>query len=204
MEGDIGLKLLEFAPWLTHYIPLLAFLAPIIGGGELGVIAAAFLFVKDFTGFSIIVILSALGMIIADSIWFFIARSRFFGKFKNWRRISAQYKNLERNIEKLSHDRDILIISLAKLLAGTRILIVLYISGRKINFKKYIVYNSIVNFLWAIILIFIGLATARGFNSIIAVFRDVQLAITFLIAVFLLFYILQKWISKKLMRRQRV
>ena len=44
MKEDIVLGILNQFSWIFDYISLLAFLAPIIGGGELGVIAVAFLF----------------------------------------------------------------------------------------------------------------------------------------------------------------
>ncbi len=204
MEGDISLWLLSYFPWLVYYVPLLAFLAPIIGGGELGVIAVAFLFVKNLTGFLIITISSCVGMVTMDSIWFFIARSKLFIKFKEWKKISKQYKSLESNIEKVSHGKDLLIISIAKLLVGTRILLVLYMGGRKISFARYLAYNSIVNLLWAGILVSLGWLTAQGFNSIISIFENLQLAITFIIIVLVFLYIVQKWIRQRFMKGQEV
>lgn len=202
--GDIGFWVLSYFPWLASLIPILAFLAPIIGGGELGVIAVSFLFAKNFLVLLMIIIFSALGMITTDCIWFLIARSKLFIKLKNWKKISAQYTNIEKNIERLSHGRDLLIISFAKLMVGTRILLVIYISGRKISFRKYLGYNSIVNLLWASILVVIGIVAAKGYNSIISIFKNLQLGVTFIIIVIVFLYVLQKWVSQKLTKRQKV
>lgn len=204
MGGDINLWLLSYFPWLSNFIPLLSFLAPIIGGGEFGIIAVAFLFVDSSVRFFVVAFFSALSMISIDSIWFFIGRSKLFLRFREWKKISAQYRNLERNIERLSNGRDLIIISLAKILVGTRILLILYLSGRSISFRKYLEYNVLVNFLWAILLVFIGVMASKGFNSIIAIFRNVQAAITFLIVFFVVIYIFQRWLSQRLMKKQEV
>ncbi len=204
MRGDVSLWLLGYFPWLSLFIPLLAFLAPIIGGGELGVIAAAFLFASNASAFWTIVLFSFLGMITIDSLWFYISRSKFFSRIKKWEKIAAQYSLLEQNIERLSRGKDILIISLAKLMVGTRILMVLYIGGRKISFWRFFFYNAVPTGVWAVMLVLIGVGAAKGFNSIITIFRSIQLAITFLIIFFVGIYMTQKWISRKLMKRQEV
>jgi len=160
MVDDISLGLLSYFPFLSSFIPLLAFLVPIIG-------------------------------------------SRLFTRFKKMKAISKRYKNLEKSIEKLSHGKDILIIFLAKLMVGTRILLFIYMGGKKINFLKFFSYNLLPTFVWGIVLAAIGVLTARGFDFIASVFEDIRLAITFLIAFLLLFYILQKWLSQRLMKKQK-
>ena len=135
--SDISVWFLNLFPWLSGFIPLLAFLAPIVGSGELGVIAAAFIFAKSSYYFWIIVIFSFIGMMTADSFWFLVSRSKLAIKLKNMKSITKQYKNLEESIEKLSHGKDILIIFLAKIMVGTRILLFIYMGGRKITFSKF-------------------------------------------------------------------
>lgn len=201
--ADLSFWLLNYFPWLASYISLLSFLAPIIGGGELGVIAVAFLFGNDFDNFARIVIFSFAGMMAIDSIWFLIARSKIFEKIKKWQKIAKPYKKIEDNIENLSSGRDFWIITFAKLMAGTRILLLLYIGGRKIGFRRFTMYNFFPTFIWAILLGLIGFLAAKGFNSIIVIFRSIQLAITFLIVVLIVLYIMQKWINKLLIKAQK-
>lgn len=204
MSGDVSVWFLGYFPWLSSFVQLLAFLAPIVGGGELGVIAVSFLFARNTSAFWTIVLFSFLGMTAMDSLWFYISRSKLFGKFKEWRKISVQYKSIEQNIERLSRGKDILIISLAKVMVGTRILLVLYIGGRKISFWRFFSYNILPTGIWAIMLALIGLGAAKGFNSIISIFKSVQLAITLLIIFLVGIYIMQKWMSQKLMKRPEV
>lgn len=194
--------LLNIFPWLITYVPLLSFLAPIIGGGEAGVIAVSFLFANTLYGFLIVFVFSFLGMITIDSIWFSIGRSRYFDKIKNWRRISKGYEKIERGIEKLSKGRDILILLIAKILFGTRIILLLYISGKKrINYKRFLLYIIIPNLIWASILVSIGWIAIKGFTKIFGIFNNIRVGITFLIVLAISIYILQKWAEKKLMKK---
>ena len=99
IEQNIVLEsLLNLFPGLIDYLPLLSFLAPIIGGGEVGVIVVAFLFAHDVYNFLIVLIFSFLGMLVMDSIWFFIGTSNLFKKIKSWKRISKGYSKLENGI----------------------------------------------------------------------------------------------------------
>src|SRR3989344_2920885 len=139
-------SLLVIFPWLTAYLPLLAFLTPIIGGGELGVITLTFLFAHNLFNFIVILIFSFLGMLFIDSIWFFIGKSKIFNKVKNLKRISSDYSKLEKNIEKISKGRDLIILLIAKILVGTRIILILYISGRKnLTLRKFFLYSIASN-----------------------------------------------------------
>jgi len=197
-------ELLWFLPWLFNYLPLISFLAPIIGGGELGVIAVAFIFSRSFISFLTVIIFTFLGTMTIDSIWFGFSRSGIFKKMKKFRMVSKQYKKIESRIQKISHNNDVLIISFAKLMIGTRIMLMIYLGGRTISFRRFLLYNSIPSFIWCIILATIGWMAARGFSYIISIFKNVQLAITFLIVLFVVFYILQKWINKKLTGKQEL
>ncbi|MEK6928675.1 MAG: hypothetical protein AABW65_01820 [Nanoarchaeota archaeon] len=192
--------IINLAPWLSSYIYLLSFLAPIIGGGELGVIAVSFIFSSNLQNFLIIFFFSSLGMLVIDSIWFFISKSKLFFRLKNWSKIKNKYSIIEKNIEKISQKKDWIIILLAKLMIGTRILLILYLGGRKISYWNYLKYNLFPNFFWGLILVFAGFLASRGFTGIIKTLHDIQLAVTFLIVFFVTVYTLQKWMSEKLMR----
>ena len=203
MKADIGLWLINYFPWVYSIIPLLAFLSPIIGGGEFGVIGVAFLFINNIRTFFIITIFCYIGLVVNDSIWFFIARTNIFKKFRQWKKISKHYENMENKIDKLSHGRDILAISLAKLMIGTRVLLILYTGKKDIMFRNYLFYASIANSWLCIVFVLIGIIAASGFSSIIRIFKNIEIAITFLIVFFMIFYILQKWISRKLTAKQK-
>lgn len=195
----------SFFYWIVnfvHYVPLILFLAPIIGGGEIGLIITAFLFSNSVSLFFIITLFGFLGMITIDSFWFFIARSRFFNKFKEAKKVEKHYKALERNIENISHGRDLLIIFISKIMVGTRILLIIYLSGRKIKFSKYFLLNIIPNLVWAACLTGLGVLLAMGFSSTLAVFKNIQLAITLIVLLLLIIYSIQKWITKRLTEKQ--
>lgn len=194
-----------FFSWIlsfVSYLPIISFLAPIIGGGEIGVIMTSFLFSKTPYLFFIIILFSFLGIISIDSFWFFVARSKLFNKFKEIKKISPNYKKLEENIESISRGKDSLVIFISKLIIGTRILLILYISGRKISYSKYLLYDTIPTLVWSICLTTIGVLLSLGFDSAITLFKNIQLAITLIILLVFGLYLIQKWLMKRLMKKR--
>lgn len=179
---------------------ILAFIAPFIAG-ELGVITIAF-----FSGIGIfplwtIIIFSFFGMIVLDSIWFSIVRNRQFEKLKKNKKIFTKYQNLEKRIEKFSNKSDLIILFISKLLIGTRILIIIYISLRKMSFKKFLLVDSIPTFLWALTLGYLGWFAGRGYYSIKTITDNLMIGEIFLALFIALIYLLiigmRKWILKK-------
>ena len=200
MKEGLDFWILEFFPHLFSYIPLLAFLAPIIGGGELGVIAISILFSQNIKNIVLVLVFSFIGMLVSDSLWFFVAKSKFFNKFRKWKKISTPYKKLEKNIEKFSRGNDVLVILFAKLMVGTRILLMIYLGNRKISWGKFLIYDLIPTFLWAGLLVVVGVLVAKGFEMVVEIFKNFQLGITFLIIVFFLVSVFGKWLNKKLLK----
>lgn len=198
MDGISSLWILSYFPGLSSWISVLAFLAPIIGGADIGVVAVSVIFANGFSTFATIVIFSFLGMITSDSIWFYVARSKWFRKFRESKRVFPKYKSLENSLEKITKS-DVLIIMLAKIMVGTRILIILYLGARKITYARYFVYNLLPNFIWATILVGLGFMASKGFSSATSLFNNIQFGITFLIVFFFILYGLQKWIRRKLL-----
>ncbi|HLC86738.1 MAG TPA: hypothetical protein VJH65_00475 [Candidatus Nanoarchaeia archaeon] len=185
----------------TILFPLIAFLAPIIGGGEIGVMTVAFFAVQvDYPLYSVI-FFSFIGMILVDSFWFFLIRSKHIDKLKQLKNISEKQIKLEKHLENISGKHDMLILLFSKILVGTRILIIAYISLRKISFKKFFRYNTPPTFIWAICLSIIGWFAGNGYENIIQTTKDIRFAITFLIGVVLVFliinYLLRKWIMQR-------
>jgi membrane protein DedA with SNARE-associated domain len=187
---------------LSDFSFLISFLSPILGG-ENAVIFVAFLSSQGFLSLWIVFFFSFLGMMAIDSIWFFITKTKYFKKLKNWKKISKKYLQVEEHIQKITRNKDVLLLLIAKILIGTRILIIIYLSSKKVSFKKFIFYNSIPTLIWAGLLCFIGYLAGKGFTSIIEVFKNVQIAIIFLFIFFIFFYVLIRRLNAWVMKRKK-
>lgn len=176
-------------------------LAP-IAGGETGVMAAAFVSAQGFFPLWIVFVGSFLGMLFTDTFWFFVARSRVFGALRD--RIMRNTKNyieLSKHLQRVSHGRDIIILLISKILIGTRILVILYLSNKRMSYMMFMAYNVIPTFLWGLALCLLGYAAGKGFSDIFRIYEHVALAATFLVVFCLIFYILLRYIRTWLLQK---
>jgi len=191
--------LVALALKLHSFSFLISFLAPILTG-ENGVILIAFLSAQGYFPLWAVIVFAFLGMIAIDSFWFLMTRSRWAEKIKQWNRKSINYKKLEARIEKLSHKNDIFILLISKILIGTRILILIYLSLRKLSFKKFFLYNSIPTFIWSVALGYIGWFAGKGFYSLQKVSDNLVITLFYIAIIIIIFYLLLNLIRKWLIQ----
>jgi membrane protein DedA with SNARE-associated domain len=188
------LELLNSFGWLVSYF------APFIGG-ENAVLIMSFLSAQGILPLAVVVFFSFLAMITLDSIWFFIVKSKRVTKIKESEKISKYNLRLEARLEKVTNKQDILILLLSKILIGTRILIIIYLSLKKMSYKKFMLYNTPPTFLWACTLGLIGWFAGRGYYNLDAAQNNLLLAGVILLGtilfISLISYLLKKWLLKK-------
>lgn len=188
-----------FITWLNQYIEVASIIAPIISG-ENGVIALAFLSAKKSFPLFKVIFFSFLGMLIIDSFWFYLIKLPLFEKIKTSSIISKKYKKLEKRIETVSGKNDIFILLISKILIGTRILVIIYISLRNFNYRKFISYDIIPTFLWATILGLLGWFAGVGYYSLSKITDNLFILsislIVFIAVIYLIIIGARKWILK--------
>lgn len=188
-----------FAILVPKFSFLIALIAPFIGG-EIAVSALAFLAGQGIFPLWKIIAGSFLGMILLDSFWFMVPRSRWGEYLKEKARVSDKYRALERRVESFSHGSDILILMISKILIGTRVLILAYLSIRKISFTKFLAYNSVATFVWAMLLGYVGWFAGLGYYSLVNVQNQLFAGTLFVIGIAVVFYgilwIIRRWINR--------
>lgn len=194
MQIVSALSLLGRFDWLVSYI------APFFGG-ENAVLFMAFLSAQGILPISIVIVFSFLAMITLDSIWFFIVKTKGFNKLKNWQKISKQTIALEKRIERISSKQDIFILLISKILIGTRILIIVYLSMKKMSYRRFFAFNFLPTLLWAGILSLVGWLAGKGYYSLSSASHNLFIAGIVLLGVMvilsLISYLLKKWLLKK-------
>jgi membrane protein DedA with SNARE-associated domain len=190
--NTLVLNLIEILPAWTW---LICTIIPMITS-EIGVIVLGFFSSQGYFSLAEVIIFGTTGMLITDSIWFFLGKKVALKKAKN-SGLLKKFKIKEEHLEKEVSSNDILLIFLAKLLIGTRILIIMYISTRKIKYGKYIMYDFAPTLIWVCSLSILGWISGEGYLIVLSTFQKIQYGITFILAMILIFYLLQKWITKK-------
>ena len=59
------------------------------------------------------------------------------------------------------------------------------------SFKRFTFFNSIVIFIWMIIVVVLGWLAGKGVNIILATYKNLQLGILILLITLVLFYIIR-------------
>lgn len=147
----------------------------------------------------IILVGAYFGAQFGDFIWFILGRKLLplVAKHERW---GKHYIHLIKSLNKIAHKSVFITLTVVKFLYGTRVITVMYLSHRKpkLNIWKFLWYNSLALILWLAFMGTIGYLVAIGFSFIFNVVKDIQLAVTLLILFFIIFNIVQKFISKKL------
>lgn len=200
MNGMNGL-LLYLTQLFSDYTALISFLTPAIGG-EVGVITVSFLAAIVDAHIVTVICFTAIGMIAIDSVWFFVPRTKIYRQMVNWSTISEKYKKVEKGLETLSHNNDIIIILLSKILIGTRILIVVYVGLRNMRYRNFLSVIFLPNCIWAATLVVIGYVAKENYQAALETFNSVLLAVWALVLIALLLYVVfrvaNSWATEKL------
>lgn len=190
----------ELADVFLGHSFILAFIAPMIGG-EAAVFFLAFLSVSEMFSIWWVILGSFLGMLTLDALWFFVPRVPWLRKVRARFAVSEKYKKLELRIESFSNRSDIFILFFSKVLVGTRILVLAYLSMRKISFAKFLLYDAIATFLWAVCLGYSGWFAGRGFYSLPEVSHDLTTGVVYGVLAIGAFYgilwVVRLWTEKK-------
>lgn len=188
------LELLNSFGWLVSYF------APFVGG-ENAVLIMSFLSAQGILPWGVVVLFSFLAMITLDSIWFFIVKSKIVTRIRKSEKISKYNRMLEARLEKITNKQDILILLLSKILIGTRILIIIYLSLNKISYKKFMLYNIPATFIWACALGAMGWFAGKGYYNLAVAQNNLILAGVILLgtilSISLISYLFKKWLLKK-------
>lgn len=148
----------------------------------------AFLSYKGLFPLESVIICSFLGMMFTDIFWFLIVRSPVAKRFLRLQRVSEQQRRLEQRISSITQGKDMLILLVSKLLIGTRIFIILYISSAKITFKRFLFYNAPPTGLWAAFLGLFGWLAGAGTLNMFEIYNNYTVSSAIILLAVIVYY----------------
>jgi len=195
-----GETVIQWVQELPRFTILISFFAPFFGG-ELTVIGVAFFAGTGVFSLWQVIIGSFFGMMALDIFWFMVPNSRLANRLKNWGKSFDKYRALEQKIESISQKSDILILLFSKIMVGTRILIITYLGLRKISLERFVVYNGIATFIWAIMLGLIGYFAGRGHFTIASAYQNITVTGVYIGGIVIILYGIQKLIRYLILKK---
>lgn len=186
--------------YLSQY-PILASLLIGIFTGEETILILAFLSSQGVLPLWIVLVFVPIGTFITDVLFFFLGKTKTINKLHKWRYFSNKYKKTDELVGRLTRENHLLILFYTKFIYGTRIISILFLGLKGTSYYRFLKYNFIITFIWALIVIPLGYFTGKGYTFIINIFRSVELGILFVLVIVILFFLVKKWISVKLIKK---
>ncbi len=170
---------------IAHYPYLVSFF-----GGFLSEELLVFLAILSGRGtlpFWIVFVFGYLGALSMNSIWFFLGKSRFGKKISSW--FSKDKKILE-NVDYINRRRHLFYLIATKFVYGTRTASAVYYGMKGMNYKKFILYDSIAVLVWALIMLPAGWMAGNGFARLLNISKGIEKFAAFILVAFLVVYVL--------------
>lgn len=164
--------------------------------GETIIITAAFLATQGWWSLWTVFYISLLATVISDCVWFF-AGYYVFEKKQWFKKYEHKYQKVVHFLDKKVGNRPYRGLLIVKFLYGTRILTIIYLARRRVNFWKFLFFDTIGSMLLMVVVVGIGYLAAKGYESVVHIFHNVTYVITGVIAVIILFKLVTIWLSKK-------
>lgn len=192
----------SFVPLASANTALISFFVGLIGGPEVFFLLA-FLSAQGLFDLKVALIFCFIGNLISESIYFSIGRTEHLSTLKKWKVTSNGYKKMSKTLSKIGKGHPFALLSLSKLVYGTGIATILYLGIEKLEFKKFLMYAFTVNLFWIPFVMALGWFSGKGFNLITNSIEDIKLAILLIILLLISVYLLHKWISNKLLNKNK-
>jgi len=189
-------------PIFLSYGWLIALLGGIFAGEEV-IMTLSFFASKELIPLWVVFVFCSIGIFICDLFFFLIGRLRIVKNLSEVERIARMYGKLDKIISKLTKESTILALFYTKFIFGTRILTLIYLGIKRTKIKDFVLSIIIVIILWMSVVVSIGFFAGVAFFRILEIFKNLQLAIIFIVFLVVMLLIIKKWIGNKLTQGQR-
>jgi membrane protein DedA with SNARE-associated domain len=194
-----------FSSLLVGY-PLLQYLIILLGvvfTGELALFAIGFLGAQGVLPLFLLVSISFIGVLLADTLWFLLGRTPTAEKITSHRYAYATTSTILQALDRISRGNHFLAIVLAKFIIGTRIIMVIYLSKTNLELRKFVLYDLVAISLWFAVVVTTGYASGLGFAYISGILQNAYAGAGFIILIVLIIIIIQIWIKRTFVKKEK-
>jgi membrane protein DedA with SNARE-associated domain len=186
-------------PSVVSYIPLLCFFGSWFGG-EAAIIILSVFSSQGYYNIFLIFLFCYFGSMAGDIFWFFMGRAKFLSKLKKKRIVHKRYLRVRNTIDRLVGRNHVMLIITMKFVYGFRVLMLMYL-GRRMKFKRFILFDSMVSFVWIALITLVGWFAGKGIGWILKTYHSLQLVVLVLFCACLTFYIFKVVLGRVVSKR---
>ena len=197
-----------FLDWFSHILeghPLYEYLLPFFGAaiaGEGAVLTVAGLAATGAFPATQVFIMSFLGTMCSDLMWFLIGRSNWWLSVGERKYLKKGFGKIAETIQNISRGKHFSALIITKFLYGTRIIMLLYLNRTHLRLKKFIFYNAVATALWLLVLVPAGYFAGQGFLDLIKIIKNFEIALAILVVLVVAFYIIRKWVDQRFIEKR--
>lgn len=195
------MNLNSLLPFFSEYGILILILSGILGGEEI-IIGLVFLSATGLFPLWWILVFVTLGELMSDFTIFSLAKLKFFQKFKRIEKLTRLYEKADKFIIKISKESTFLTILYSKFIYGTRIFTLVYLSSKKVQWKKFILSEFLVLIVWMSITVAVGWFVSASIQQLSSIFKNIEFTLLLLLICVIFIIMIKKWIQKKLLQKQ--
>ena len=166
MEGFAYFILQLFA----HHHITVAFIAGLLM--EEVVLLLSFFSAHSSIPLVLIIAVSPLGILITDSLFFFIGKTGIIQHIRKEITFLNDYTKIPPLIAKFQSKHPLLTLIGTKFVVGTRIPMTLYFSIKGMKYRRYVLYDLIAVYAWAVVIVPLGWLAGLGFTRGLHIAKD--------------------------------
>lgn len=195
--------MIESIEWLRMFIlhyPAIQYLVIFLGagfGGELALLILGFLGAQGVISIYPLIILSFLGTLFSDALWFVLGRTSIIRKIIAHRYAHTTVSIINQAVHRVSRGSHLMALIIGKFLVGTRVLLIMHTSTQDIKFREFIRYDILAIFLWIIVVLPIGFLSGLGFVYFAKILKNIYLAIGFILLIILVIALVEIWLERR-------
>ena len=160
-------------------------------------ISMSFLLAQGLFSFYPFFIVSFMGTFSSDILWFLMGRTKVVENFMNHHYTNSTVSTIIEAVHKISRGSSFVALFLANFMLASRIILIMYVSRKNLDFIKFLYYEAIAVFFWLIAVISIGYFSGIGYTHISNILENTYAGIGFILLVFLVFISVQIWLKKR-------
>jgi membrane protein DedA with SNARE-associated domain len=164
--------------------------------GETVVLAASFLSAQGLWSVWTVFWLSLLGTLASDALWF-IYGQKVLSYFHRWEKYRSGSERFIKALERITGSRPFLALLFIKPVYGTRILTIIYLSIRKVNFLTFMIFDALGSAFWLSVLSLFGWLAGRSIVNLVPWVNTLEYAALAIVLVVVLWRLIFTWLSKK-------
>ena len=148
-----------------------------------------------------IAVFGYLGVMVIDTVYFFIGRTKFIGGLREHRLLSRSYRKLPKFMTELKHKNEFLFLFSTKFIYGVRTFGIISLGHKGTTFGKFLKYNTLAVAIWFAIMLPLGWLAGQGLGDFFSIAQHVDRLLLVAVIIVIVYYVVIKSVFRYLLKR---